>query len=162
MKRLKRDNICDLEGFDIVEGSDGIPLTLGTTFAVRVPGKITAVRMYTGRQNGVYGRTMGCGQRSILQVHLIGRLSQAQRVGGYLNFSPVEIEADKDYMVSVRNNSSSLFIRMVLGYFESIDSFDSVFNLENSYVHIQATNLFPVEEIITYPMFLRDVVVARS
>jgi LPXTG-motif cell wall-anchored protein len=153
----------DLEGFDIVEGSDGIPLTLGTTFAVRVPGKITAVRMYTGEaESGVYVVELWDVET---KEHIAGPFDWEIESGttGWRIFelpSPVEIEADKDYMVSVRNNSSSLVYQMVLGYFESIDSSDSVFNLENSYgAYSSDLNLFPEgRNQVTYPAFLRDVV----
>lgn len=153
----------DLSGFEVKEGTDGIPLTLGTTFAVREAGTITAVRMYTSAtESGTF----------IVEIwdvetkeHIAGPFDWELEAGtaGWRVFNlaePVRIEADKDYMVSVRNNTSSLSYQMVLGYFQSIDSSESVFNLENSYgAYSSDLSLFPEgRNNVSFPAFLRDVV----
>ena len=153
----------DLEGFEVKEGTDGIPLTLGTTFAVRKSGAITGVRMYTSAsESGVFVVELWDVEA---KEHIAGPFDWELEAGteGWRVFeltSLVKIEADKEYMVSVRNNSSSLAYQMVLGYFESIDSSDSIFNLENSYgTYSSDLNEMPEgRNTVTYPAFLRDVV----
>lgn len=153
----------DLSGFEIKEGEDGIPLTLGTTFAVREVGKITAVRMYASdKDSGTYVVELwDCETKE----HVAGPFNWELTAGseGWKVFElpqVVRISANKDYMVSVRNNTSSLTYHMVLGYFQSIDSSGSVFNLENSYGSYSSDlNLFPEgRNNVSFPAFLRDVV----
>lgn len=151
----------DLSEYEIKTGEDAIPLTLGTRFAVKVPGTITKVRMYVGEnESGSY------------TVEIWDTVSEDLAAGpffwniekgeaGWREFeleNPLKIKEYNDYTIAVRNTTGSLSYQYIVGYYKEYSN-DYFITHPESGVYQGDEGSMPVgTNLNTYPSFLRDVV----
>ncbi|MGI6529990.1 MAG: NPCBM/NEW2 domain-containing protein [Clostridia bacterium] len=151
----------DLSGFVVETGEDAIPLTLGTRFAVKVPGTITKVRMYVGaEESGSYTvEIWDTAAEELVAGPYFWDLEKGQ--AGWREYEleePLQVKAYNDYTVAIRNTTGSLSYQYIKGYYQDHES-DIFITHPDSGVYQGDEGAMPVgTNRISYPSFLRDVV----
>ena len=115
----------DLSGFVVETGEDAIPLTLGTRFAVKVPGTITKVRMYVGaEESGSYTvEIWDTAAEELVAGPYFWDLEKGQ--AGWREYEleePLQVKAYNDYTVAIRNTTGSLSYQYIKGYYQDHES----------------------------------------
>ena len=98
-----------------------LSLTLGTRFAVKVPGTITKVRMYVGaEESGSYTvEIWDTAAEELVAGPYFWDLEKGQ--AGWREYEleePLQVKAYNDYTVAIRNTTGSLSYQYIKGYYQ--------------------------------------------
>lgn len=150
----------DITGEDIHNDIDAT-LSIGVRFSVKVPGKITKVRLYTVKEeSGVYPVTFWDAASSKELASFDWTISSGTEGWQEKELpEPVSVEPGYDYVMVVRNNESRHY-SFIPCYYRDHDFGDSLFVVHD------LSGVFSTDETAipgninsnSYPAFLRDVV----
>ncbi len=97
----------DISKEEITVSADGVPINLSTKFAVKVPGTINKVRLYTSKdEKGLYTVEIW----SVIENAVIAGPYNWELKGGTVGWQEfalpeaLHIDAGRDYIVAIRNN----------------------------------------------------------
>lgn len=151
----------DLSGYEVETGEDAIPLTLGTRFAVKVPGTITKVRMYVGKEeSGSYTvEIWNTVTEDLVAGPFFWELEKGEAGWRELELeTPLTVKAYNDYTIAIRNTTGSLSYQFVKGYYKDYSNDVFITHPESGVYQGDEGSMPTGTNLNSYPSFLRDVV----